>query len=248
MNFLNLFGLKVSTSKVDEIIDAALFDNKVTVVNTINPHSYVLSKTDCFFNSALNNSDVLVPDGSGIVFAVRVLHGHKIKKIAGYDLFSTTMLKLQNINGSVFFLGSSDFVLNEIVDKVAVDFPSVRVGTFSPPYKNEFSDDDFNFFVNEINKFNPDVVFVGMTAPKQEKVIEKINQRINAKMISGIGAVFDFYTGRIKRPSQFWINMNLEWLIRLIGEPKRLWRRNFVSTPIFVMDVLKQLLKNKLKK
>lgn len=248
MNFLDFFGFKVSISKIDEIVDVVLLNQGITVVNTINPHSYVLSKTDYLFNSALNNSDILLPDGSGIIFAIRVLHGLKVKKVAGYDLFFTTMLKLNNISGSVFFLGSSNSVLNEIVSKAAIDFPLVRINTFSPPYKNEFSDDDLDSFVDKINEFNPDVVFVGMTAPKQEKVIENINQRINAKMISGIGAVFDFYTGRIKRPSQFWINMNLEWLIRLIGEPKRLWRRNFVSTPIFLMDVLKQAIKNKIKK
>jgi N-acetylglucosaminyldiphosphoundecaprenol N-acetyl-beta-D-mannosaminyltransferase len=93
--------------------------------------------------------------------------------------------------------------------------------------------------ISAINNFAPDILFVGMTAPKQEKWVYLNKSQINAKIICSIGAVFDFYSGNIKRPNQFWINLGLEWLIRFLKEPRRLFNRNFISTPLFLFYVLK---------
>ncbi len=93
--------------------------------------------------------------------------------------------------------------------------------------------------LNLINDFSPDVLFVGMTAPKQEKWLHEFKDRLNFDVASSIGAVFDFYVGTVKRPSKIWIKLHLEWLPRLLKEPKRLWRRNFISTPLFFFEILK---------
>ena len=90
---------------------------------------------------------------------------------------------------------------------------------------------------NHINSFKPDVLFVGMTAPKQEKWVYQYQNMLNVNNICSIGAVFDFYAGNIKRSSRFWISIGLEWLPRFLKEPKRLFYRNFVSTPKFILDV-----------
>jgi N-acetylglucosaminyldiphosphoundecaprenol N-acetyl-beta-D-mannosaminyltransferase len=90
-----------------------------------------------------------------------------------------------------------------------------------------------------INAFKPDILFVGMTAPKQEKWVYAHKAQIDARIICSIGAVFDFYAGTVKRPSAFWINLGLEWLPRLLKEPRRLARRNFISTPAFLWDVVR---------
>ena len=90
-----------------------------------------------------------------------------------------------------------------------------------------------------VNKCKPDILFVGMTAPKQEKWVHTNNTFLDVKVITCIGAVFDFYAGTVKRSSPFWIKLGLEWLPRLLREPKRLWKRNFVSTPLFLWDLLK---------
>ena len=235
----DMLGYSVTGESVTEVVEEALINNRLSVVNTINPHSYVEAKSDDEFSNALLQSDKLIPDGSGIVFAVRNLHGKQINKIAGFDLFSETMSHLNASEGKVFFLGSTDEVLAKITKRATTDYPNVQIKTLSPPYKAVFSDSDIAGFVESINSFTPDVIFVGLTAPKQEKLIAKMRMEINAKMISGIGAVFDFYAGTVKRPSQIWIQLHLEWLVRLLGEPKRLWRRNFVSTPVFIIDVVK---------
>ena len=89
--------------------------------------------------------------------------------------------------------------------------------------------------ISAVNSFAPDALFVGMTAPKQEKWVHEHRDRLNAPLICPVGAVFDFYAGTVRRSGEFWIRMGLEWLPRLIREPKRLWRRNFISTPLFLV-------------
>ncbi len=233
-----LFGYSVYEGEVDELIAKSCSSSELSIVNTINPHSYVESKSDEDFKSALLASDYLIPDGIGVAFAYRFLFNKNIKKIAGYELFISTMEYLERNGGSVFFLGASEDALGLICKRSGLEFPSVKVGAHSPPFKLRFEESDIDEFIKKINAFSPDVVFVGLTAPKQEKLIALLAPRVNPKMISGIGAVFDFYAGTVSRPSKFWRRIHLEWLVRLIGEPKRLWRRNLISTPLFLKDVI----------
>jgi len=234
---IEVFGFNISNLSVDNIVKDALDGSKLSVVNTINPHSYIETKSDSSFYDALQDSDVLIPDGSGIILAARMVNQVKIGKVAGADLFYESMKQLSTRKGKVFFLGSSDNVLNLMSEKGYEEYPNVSVQTLSPPYKEKFDQSDIDSFIKAINTFKPDVLFVGLTAPKQEKLIHQIKSKIDVKMVSGIGAVFDFYAGVVIRPHPFWLRLHLEWLIRLIGEPKRLWRRNFFSTPLFLFEI-----------
>jgi len=148
------------------------------------------------------------------------------------------MQQLNSENGSCFFLGASQSTLHTIKEKAANDFPNVSVHSYSPPYKPQFSDADSRTMCEQVNAVKPDVLFVGMTAPKQEKWVYKFKDNLDANIICSIGAVFDFYAGNVKRPSQFWISLGLEWLPRLVKEPKRLFYRNFISTPKFILEVV----------
>ena len=208
------------------------------IINTINPHSYVIAKSDESFFEALKSSDVLLPDGIGIVWAKKLLFKTMLNKISGYDLFLHLMNDLHNKKGSCFFLGASDNTLRMIKKRSSKDFPGVTVNYFSPPFKNNFNNDENMKIFSFINEVKPDVLFVGMTAPKQEKWVYNYNKNINAKLICSIGAVFDFYSGNVSRPSKFWIKLGLEWLPRFLREPKRLFKRNLVSTPKFIVEVL----------
>ena len=96
--------------------------------------------------------------------------------------------------------------------------------------------------IEAINNFKPEVLFVGMTAPKQEMWVQAHKELLKVHVVACIGAAFDFYAGTVKRPGLFWIKLGLEWFIRLLREPKRLWKRNFVSTPLFLWDVIKEKL------
>ena len=108
------------------------------IINTINPHSFCVAKYDMNFKNSLVNSDILLPDGIGIVLAERFLNGVRIKKIAGFDLFIFMMNKLNISGGSVFFLGSSNTTLEKIKSRSATEYPNISVGSYSPPFKDFF--------------------------------------------------------------------------------------------------------------
>jgi N-acetylglucosaminyldiphosphoundecaprenol N-acetyl-beta-D-mannosaminyltransferase len=208
------------------------------LINTINQYSYCIAEQDSKFKIALQQSDILLPDGVAIVAAVKLLNGTKIKKIAGADIHQHLLKELNRKAGSCFYLGSSKDTLKKIVSRLALDFPNVTVGTFSPPYKSEFSDADNQQMIAAVNAFQPDVLFVGMTAPKQEKWSFEHKEQLDAKIICSIGAVFDFYAGTVERPSPFWIRLQLEWFIRLVKEPKRMWKRYLYYGPVFIKLIL----------
>ncbi|WP_415830595.1 WecB/TagA/CpsF family glycosyltransferase, partial [Gillisia limnaea] len=229
-----------------QIFDAplsAIQIKKKCIINTINPHSFVIAKNDVTFQKALMVSDILLPDGVGIVWAAKVLKGKKLTKIAGYDIFLFLMEKLNKTGGNCFFLGASAKTLALIKEKSSKDFPNVIVHTYSPPYKAEFTREESKQMWEEVNAVQPDVLFVGMTAPKQEKWVYQYKEQLNANIICSIGAVFDFYAGTVKRPSKFWIKLGLEFLPRFLKEPRRLAERNLVSTPKFVFEVLRARVK-----
>ena len=214
-----------------------------TLINTINQYSYCIAQSDSAFKSALQGSDILLPDGMAIVSAVKLLKGQKIKKIAGADLHQFLLSDLNQKGGSCFYLGSSENTLLKIKARLAVDFPNVKVNTYSPPYKPEFSSLENQEMLDAVNALQPDVLFVGMTAPKQEKWSYKHKELLEAKIICSIGAVFDFYAGTVVRPHLFWISLRLEWFIRLVKEPKRMWRRYLYYGPVFIKLMFQEKLK-----
>ncbi len=228
----------------DYEITPKLFDQlptDKTIINTINPHSFCIALTDGEFKKSLTESNILLPDGEGIVLAIRLLNRINIYKIAGFDLHlhCLRLLSIQG-GGKIFYLGSSEKTLASLEKRILKEFPSIEISTYSPPFRNNFSVEENQKMIQHVNTFCPDVLFVGMTAPKQEKWVQANKDQLNAKVICSVGAVFDFYSGEVKRPNDFWIKLKLEWLARFIREPKRLWQRNLVSTPKFVYYVLKR--------
>jgi len=225
----NVFNDNISSIKINK--------SEKNIVNTINSHSYMTAKSDLVFKRALDESDILLPDGSGIVLAAKLINKKSIKKIAGSDLHIYLLRELNKVGGKCFYMGASQETLNKIDTNLKKEFPNIMFGSYSPPFKALFSDEDNDTIISKINDFDPEVLFIGMTAPKQEKWLNEHKDRLHFNIASSIGAVFDFYAGTVKRPAQFWLDLHLEWLPRLINEPRRLWKRNFVSTPLFLIDL-----------
>lgn len=206
-----------------------------------NPHSFVIATRDASFTNALLSAELLTPDGTGIVIASKLFGGEIKKRITGTDVFLGVCELLDKIGGSEFFLGSTEENLLAIRAKTGKDFPNIRIaGTYSPPFRSEFSASENAAMVQAINDARPDVLWVGMTAPKQEKWIHQNLNRLNVGFVGAIGAVFDFYTGNVKRSHPIFQQMGLEWLPRFLREPRRLWERNMRSTPIFLWWILKE--------
>lgn len=213
------------------------------VINTINQYSFCLAEKNPDFKNALVRSEILLPDGVGIVAAVRLQNGQRIKKISGSDIHEYLLKKLNNEHGSCFYLGSTQKTLSKIKGRLLLEYPNIKMGYLSPPFKANFSIDDNAQIIDVINKFNPDVLFVGMTAPKQETWAFKHKDQLEAKIISSIGAVFDFYSGTKKRPTNFLINIGFEWFGRFVNEPKRMWKRYLYYGPVFIWVLIKYKIK-----
>lgn len=215
----------------------------------LNPHSYAVAREDADFKKALHAADWLIPDGIGVVIASHILRRPLRERITGFDMFNSVMKRLDQVQGSVFFLGSTEDTLSLISKKLAADFPNVRLaGVYSPPFKAEFSPRDNDAIISAISLSGAEVLWVGMTAPKQEKWLCENRHRLPVKFAGAIGAVFDFYAGKVKRSHPFFQRIGLEWLPRLLRQPRRLWRRMLVSAPIFLFDVTRERFRLTLRK
>ena len=241
---LEIFGSKAEL--------ASLPEGKL-LINTINAHSYNTARKDSLFAEALTNGDVLLPDGVSIVMACKWIKAKSLPKerIAGWDLFVFEMEKLERESEElrtkseeskiVMFMGSSQKVLDLIVKRAAEVYPHLKVVTYSPPYKPEFTDEDNKAIIDAIHAANPDLLWIGMTAPKQEKWTYSHWKELNIHChVGSIGAVFDFFAGTMKRAPMWWQDHGLEWLYRLLKEPKRMWRRYIIGNALFLWNMVKE--------
>ena len=240
------------------------------LINTINAHSYNTAQKDALFAEALQNGDYLIPDGASIVKACRWLKANSrpTERVAGWDLFEYEMRApsgspkgegtvceprgttcesgiesggLKNGRRRVMFMGSSEKVLSFIRKRMSEVYPQWEVVTYSPPYKPEFSDEDNKAIISAINDADPDLLWIGMTAPKQEKWAYANWDRLNIRCHVGtIGAVFDFFAGTYKRAPLWWQEHSLEWLYRLLKEPRRMWRRYLIGNALFLWNIMKE--------
>jgi len=211
------------------------------IMACINPHSYVVARDDTAFRSALRSADWLVPDGAGVVMAARWLGLPIRERVAGPDVFLAVMERLDQRKGSVFFLGASDATLAKIHARIAADYPGVVLaGTYSPPFRPEFTTEDNTAMIAAVNAARPDVLWVGMTAPKQEKWLSMHRANLKVGAAGAVGAAFDFFAGTVKRSPKVFRVLGLEWLPRLLQQPRRLWRRMFVSAPVFLAEVQRE--------
>lgn len=226
-----------SKKELDRLKDGKL------LINTINAHSYNTALKDTLFAEALMKGDVLIPDGASIVMACKWLKAKSQpeERIAGWDLFVYEMERLNARGGKCFFMGSSEKVLALIREKAVKIYPNIKVETYSPPYKPEFTEEDNRLIIDAINTAKPDLLWIGMTAPKQEKWAYTHWKELNINCHCGtIGAVFDFFAGTVERAPLWWQEHSLEWLYRLLKEPKRMWRRYIIGNTLFLLNIAKE--------
>ncbi|OGU33337.1 MAG: hypothetical protein A2057_10735 [Ignavibacteria bacterium GWA2_35_9] len=216
---IKVLGLEIYCGKLEELC----LNNKF-LVNTISPNSFAISEKDKTFKDALKNTDILVLDGLYFGLAPLLLRGIKVKKNSGTDCFYYFLSRANEISGKVFFLGASLETLVKMEKKARIDYPSITTESYAPPFRESFTKDDNEKMIKVINQFNPDILFIGMTAPKQEKWAYEHKDKINANIICTVGNVFDWFADNQKRPGKIWIKLGLEWFIRTIRRPEILKR------------------------
>jgi N-acetylglucosaminyldiphosphoundecaprenol N-acetyl-beta-D-mannosaminyltransferase len=199
------------------------------IINCLNPHSYIISLKDHIFRKSLLNTNLNLIDGVGIYLYLKFFTKlNRVNRITGYCIFE----KLINKNLSFFFLGG-DYNTASLIKK---KLKKKNIQVLSPSFTEFFSEKENKNIVKKINKFKPNILFVGMTAPKQEKWSYLNRDKLHCNCIINIGAVFDYYAGIYYRAPKFFRNIGIEWFFRLLQKPK-LWRRTFYSGIIYVFHI-----------
>ena len=203
-------------------------------------HNVVTAKGNHEHGKIIRESDLATPDGMPVAWMLRALGFPKQERINGPDLLWRLCRLLPKNNISGYFYGGSESTLKELNKRLSVAFPDLKIaGMMSPPYR-ELSEDEDEAHVRAINDSGAGVVFVCLGCPKQERWMFEHRGRINAVMI-GVGAAFDYHAGTLTRAPLWMQKSGLEWLFRLAKEPKRLWKRYFVTNSLFILGALRQL-------
>lgn len=234
---VNILGVRVSKVNVDQASDVIIkfVENKEKGKSVFTPNSEIIMMAyrDKEFADLLNSSDLLTADGIGVVYASRIVKNPIKERAAGYDIACMTLEKLSKIGGSVYLFGSKPGVAEKAGENIVAKYPGVKIAGYSDGY---FNDEKEQTIINNINRANPDLLFVCLGAPKQEKWIYEHKEGLNAGVCLGIGGSLDVFAGTVKRAPEFYTKHGIEWLYRLIKQPSRFVR--MLDLPRFGLKVL----------
>jgi N-acetylglucosaminyldiphosphoundecaprenol N-acetyl-beta-D-mannosaminyltransferase len=218
---------------------------KSSYVCFANVHMVMEAYKDPLFNEVMDKADLVTPDGRPLSLYMRLFDGIKQARVAGMDVVPALVAEADKRGKSVFFYGSTDDILDKIKERMAKDFPNARLaGTYSPPFRQLTEEEDAEI-VKMINDSKPDLLFVALGCPKQEKWMSSHKDRVEACML-GVGQAYLTFTGMEKRLPQWARNLSLEWVYRLVQDPKRLWKRYLVTNSWFLWLVLGNFVKGKI--
>jgi len=249
-NKVEILKIKINKGGLHKVIELAkkLIDNNEKFY-VCAPNAYVTVKAneDKELLQIINNAKIVIPDGMSSVWYSKTFknNNYLLERIDGSKFFYE-FSKIANIKGySYYFMGGeSETILEKIKKRLNEEFNNIEVkGYYCPPFRKDFTGDINSLMIKKINDCKPDILWVGLSAPKQEKWIYRNFERLDIKMAAGIGAVFNFYAGVVKRAPQWMQNNGLEWLYRIYVEPKRLFKKYMVYNTKFIILVAKDLFK-----
>ena len=245
MQKVNLFGINLSnlyTSELEHIVHRTILDNEkkhfsFTAVNAL---------LDARKNNLLelyNKIDYVLADGKPLVWASKFLGTPIVERITGLD-FTPNILDIAHKNNySVYFFGASPGIACQLSEYAKSKYPNFKsAGFYTPPFKPSFSKEDSIIFINEINKTNPDILLVSLTAPKQDIWVQENIHLLNTKVIMSVGGAFEVTAGIKSRSPKFMQKNGLEWFYRFLQDPKRLFKRYFIQAPVFFPLMIDQKL------
>ena len=250
---IEILGLKISKNGLDAVLNQAseMIEKKEKFfICAVNAFTTVKANEDKELLEIINTAKIVIPDGMSTVWVSRRFKDYPLERISGFDFFYE-FSKIANEKGySYFFMGgkSSD-ILIKIKNRLKNEFNHILLkGYFSPPfYSHEMPEESNKKIINMINACRPDVLWIGISSPKQEEWIFNNIEKLDIKMACCVGAVFDFYSGEINR-APVWMQKNyLEWLYRLYSEPKRLFKKYMIYNTKYMILVFKNLLKGNFK-
>lgn len=239
-----IISTNISTGKYPFFIDELILISATKISSYVcvcNVHMLIEANDSKNFSCVVNGADIVTPDGKPVAKALEWLYGIEQPRVAGMDLIETLFMEIAKQRLKVFLYGSTQEVLEKMTNKARKQFPGLNiVGIWSPPFRRLSSEEDQSE-VEEINSCNPDFVFVALGCPKQEIWMADHKDKVNSCMI-GFGGAFPVYAGIVNRSPEWMQKNGLEWLYRLLKDPKRLWKRYFYTNTKFIVLLAKQLL------
>ncbi len=233
-------------------ISIGSYDNFISNINTLskdktssyicisNVHMTIEAYLDKNFEDIVNNADIATPDGMPLAKAIKFIYGINQDRVAGMDLIEDLFKECEKKDKKIFVYGGAQPTLEKMEEKVNKEYPNLKIKSYSPPFR-ALSQDEKEADISMINDFNPDFVFVALGCPKQEKWMSEHKNKINSCMI-GLGGAIEVYAGVKDRAPKWMQDYSLEWLYRLIQDPKRLWKRYFLTNSLFIFLFIKQYL------
>lgn len=229
----NIMGVNIATINMEwlkQYLKENFQDLKGDYICVSNVHTTVISYEDENYRNIQNNALMAIPDGGPLSSIGRKRGFSSMDRTAGPSLMEEIF---KDKGYTHYFYGSTDETLVSLEKKLKEKYPNIKiVGMYSPPFRKLTKEEDEKV-IEKINNCNPDFVWIGLGAPKQEIWMAEHQGKINGLMI-GVGAGFDYFAGNIKRAPLWMQKLNLEWLYRLIQDPKRLFKRYFVTNTKFI--------------
>ena len=242
---VNILGVGISAINMKQtlaVIEQCISQDKQSYICVTGVHGVMESQRDSRLRSIHNRAELVTPDGMPLVWLGRVWGYPSVRRVYGPDLMLAVCQYSQERGYRHFLYGGAERVAKALAGKLQTRFPGLQiVGTYSPPFR-PLTDEEDAQVVEMINEARPDIVWVGLSTPKQEYWMASHIGKLRAPLLIGVGAAFDFHAG-LKKQAPLWMQRNgLEWLFRLLAEPRRLWRRYLVNNPLFIMLILMQAL------
>ncbi len=238
----NILGVNVDTLTNKEVIDKIdlyLKEDGMKMVFTPNPEMIMAARDDSYFMEVLNNANIVIPDGIGVVYASKLNKEKISERVAGADVVFALLEKYKSAGKSVYLLGAGKGVAEKAKVNMEEKYSGIKIVGVHDGY---FDIDEENNIVAEINALNPDILLVGLGLGKQEKWIYE-HRDLNVKLAMGVGGVIDVMAGVVNRAPDIFIKLNLEWLYRALKQPKRFYR--ILKLPLFVLVVFCEKLTKK---
>ena len=243
-NRVNVLGVGISVLNLKTALDAiagAVRARRKGYICVTGVHGVMEAQNDAAFRKILNGAFLCTPDGMPMVWAGK-LNGHReMRRVYGPDLMLDVCAWSETSCAKHFFYGGADGVAEALAEKLRAKFSKLQIaGTFTPPFRALTADEEKNLQA-QIRAAKPDIFWVGLSTPKQEKFMAEFLPKLDATLMIGVGAAFDFHSGRTKQAPRWMQRSGLEWFFRLCSEPRRLAGRYFRNNPRFAAKYLAQL-------
>jgi N-acetylglucosaminyldiphosphoundecaprenol N-acetyl-beta-D-mannosaminyltransferase len=242
---VNVLGVDVSAINLDSavgFISRYISEKRRIYVCVTGAHGLIESQDDPELMRIHNDAGLVTPDGMPVVWMCRRLGERGVDRVYGPDLLLTVCDRLRETDTRHYFYGGAPGVAEELAERLQNRYPGLNVSdVYCPPFR-ELSNEELSEICDNINRASPDIVWVGLSSPKQEFWMSRARKMLDAPVLIGVGAAFDFHSGR-KRQAPLWIRKRgLEWLFRSVTEPLRLGPRYAKIVPRFAYLALRQLI------